>query len=201
MTPFDTADIVKVNVPLSVGGLNATFVGFQKTLDGKEHFAVCLGKWDEVEVPLVRIHSECMTGDLFGSLRCDCGPQLEESIQRIEEHGGIIVYLRQEGRGIGLFNKLLAYTWQDKGLDTFEANERLGLDRDGRSFDVAADMLRRMNVRRIKLLSNNPRKAMQLNEQGIEVVETLPTSTFRSPYNIRYLRSKLETERHSLNLG
>src|SRR5690606_14203700 len=124
--------------------------------DGKEHFAVGFGKWKEQPTPLARIHSECLTGDLFGSRHCDCGDQLNESLSRFRNSGGILLYLRQEGRGIGLYNKLDAYALQARGADTFQANRLLGLGDDLRSFDVAAEMLRALGKTEIRLLSNNP---------------------------------------------
>ena len=138
----------------------------------------------------MRLHSECLTGDVLGSARCDCGPQLREAVERIAEGGGYLLYLRQEGRGIGLYAKLDAYVLQDAGLDTYEANRALGYDDDERDYAVAAQMLAALGVDRVRLLSNNPDKAAQLTRHGIVVTEEVPTAIHRSPDNHRYLAAK-----------
>jgi GTP cyclohydrolase II len=167
---------------------------FDGLADGAEHVAIRLG--EPGPVPLVRVHSECLTGDVLGSERCDCGPQLHESVRRIEAEGGYLLYLRQEGRGIGLYAKLDAYVLQDEGLDTYEANRALGYAEDERDYTVAAQMLRALGESRIALLSNNPDKAAQLTALGIEVVERVPTAVHLSTSNGRYLAAKVRHGHH-----
>ncbi|MBA2953689.1 GTP cyclohydrolase II RibA [Nocardioides sp. MAH-18] len=162
---------------------------FDGLADGAEHLAIRLG--DPGSVPLVRVHSECLTGDVLGSERCDCGPQLHESVRRIEAEGGYLLYLRQEGRGIGLYAKLDAYVLQDEGLDTYEANRALGYAEDARDYTVAAQMLLALGVHRVALLSNNPDKAAQLTALGIDVAQRLPTAAHLSTSNGRYLAAKV----------
>jgi GTP cyclohydrolase II len=179
-----------------------TFTGL---LDGREHLAIGLGDRARAvggfsEVPLVRPHSECLTGDVFGSQRCDCGPQLREAVERIADTGGYVLYLRQEGRGIGLYDKLDAYALQEAGLDTYEANVALGHPADGRDYTVAAQMLHTLQVRRVALLSNNPDKAAQLDQLGIDVLERVPTSVHLSPSNANYLATKARRGLHTLDL-
>lgn len=147
----------------------------------------------------VRIHSECMTGDVFASSRCDCGDQLSYAMQYVANHGGIIVYLRQEGRGIGLVNKMKAYNLQDEGYDTFEANVKLGFHQDARDFGVAADILRELGVSKINLLTNNPQKLSVLSAAGIEVIERIPVEITPSASNQHYLQSKKQVMGHLLN--
>jgi len=142
------------------------------------------------DVPLVRLHSECLTGDVLGSQRCDCGPQLREAVERISESGGYLLYLRQEGRGIGLYNKLDAYALQDSGLDTYEANTALGFGKDERDYTVAAQMLLALGIDDIDLLTNNPDKGAQLEAAGIRVNRQVPTRLHLSPGNGRYLAAK-----------
>ena len=166
-------------------GLVVTFDGLA---DGREHVAVVLG--EPGDVPLVRVHSECLTGDVLGSQRCDCGPQLHEAVRRISRCGGYVLYLRQEGRGIGLYNKLDAYTLQDTGLDTYEANLALGFAPDQRDYGVAAQMLLALGVDTIALLTNNPDKVAQLERAGVRVESRVPTGVHRSPANHRYLDAK-----------
>ena len=149
---------------------------------------------------LVRIHSECLTGDILGSQRCDCGPQLLEAVRRIAAAGGFLLYLRQEGRGIGLYAKLDAYALQDTGLDTYEANLALGYSEDGRNYTVAAQMLRALGVDRVALLSNNPDKAAQLQRFGVTVVERVPTAVHLNAANARYLATKAGRGAHTLDL-
>jgi GTP cyclohydrolase II len=178
---------------------------FDNLIDGREHVALGLGRYaDDVRnvdtsAPLVRPHSECLTGDVFGSQRCDCGPQLREAVERITDSGGYLLYLRQEGRGIGLYAKLDAYTLQDAGLDTYEANRALGWRDDERDYTAAAQMLRALGVRRITLFSSNPDKARQLVDLGIDVVEQIPTSVHRSPANATYLAAKARYGAHLLD--
>ena len=163
-----------------------SFVGL---LDGREHVALALGE-QGTDVPLVRMHSECLTGDVLGSQRCDCGPQLREAVGRISATGGYLLYLRQEGRGIGLYNKIDAYALQDDGLDTYEANLALGFDPDERDYVVAAQMLLAVGVERLDLLTNNPHKVERLEECGIQVRRRVPTGLHLSPVNARYLTAK-----------
>jgi GTP cyclohydrolase II len=175
-----------------------TFTGLA---DGKEHLALGLGDWEHADVPLVRPHSECLTGDVFGSQRCDCGPQLREAVERITEAGGFLLYLRQEGRGIGLYAKLDAYALQDQGLDTYEANRALGRGEDERDYTAAAQMLRALGHREIRLLSNNPDKAVQLDAYGITVESQVSTGVHLSDANERYLVAKRDHTAHTLDLG
>ncbi len=151
-------------------------------------------------MPLVRPHSECLTGDVFGSRRCDCGPQLREAVERIAEAGGYLLYLRQEGRGIGLYSKIEAYALQDSGIDTYDANLALGHEVDERSYVAAAQMLRALGVSRIALLSNNPDKGRQLRSCGLTIVEEVPTGVYVSAANHRYLETKARRGRHTLEL-
>lgn len=193
----------KVRVPLRFPdgwGATADVFTFTGLADGKEHLALGLGDYAGAQVPLVRPHSECMTGDVFGSERCDCGPQLREAMERIGERGGYLLYLRQEGRGIGLYAKLDAYALQDEGLDTYEANLALGRGEDERDYTAAAQMLTALGADRIELLSNNPDKARQLADLGITVARRVPTGVHMSAANIRYLRAKVEHTGHSLAL-
>jgi GTP cyclohydrolase II len=174
-----------------------TFTGL---VDGKEHIALGLGDYRQADVPLVRPHSECLTGDVFGSERCDCGPQLREAVERIAAVGGYLLYLRQEGRGIGLYAKLDAYALQDQGLDTYEANLALGRGEDERDYTAAAQMLAALGTGRVRLLTNNPDKSLQLGALGVEVAEQVPTGVHVSDSNVRYLRAKVEHTGHSLAL-
>ncbi|MCP2327672.1 GTP cyclohydrolase II [Hamadaea flava] len=172
-----------------------TFTGL---VDGKEHLAIGLGDYRDNPIPLVRPHSECLTGDVFGSERCDCGPQLREAVEHIAQTGGFLLYLRQEGRGIGLYAKLDAYALQDAGLDTYAANRALGHGDDERDYTAAAQMLAALDATKIKLLTNNPDKVAQLEEAGITVDETLPTQVHLSTSNARYLRAKVDHTKHTL---
>uniref|UniRef100_UPI00333EEA9B GTP cyclohydrolase II n=1 Tax=Castellaniella defragrans TaxID=75697 RepID=UPI00333EEA9B len=158
---------------------------------GKEHVALTLGDLGTGGPVLARVHSECLTGDALFSQRCDCGAQLEAAMQRIAREGrGLILYLRQEGRGIGLVNKIRAYQLQDQGADTVEANERLGFPADMRRYDLCGPMLAHFGVKRLRLMTNNPRKEQKLADLGIEVVERIPLQVNRNPYNEQYLRTK-----------
>ncbi|XVV17156.1 GTP cyclohydrolase II [Actinoplanes sp. CA-131856] len=201
----------QVTVPLRFGDGYATparVMTFDGLVDGKEHLALGLGDWQRAlkksaaggRAPLVRPHSECLTGDVFGSQRCDCGPQLREAVERIAEQGGILLYLRQEGRGIGLYAKLDAYALQDAGLDTYEANVALGRGEDERDYAPAAQMLLALGADRIRLLSNNPDKALQLEKNGIDVTQRIPTGVHMSPTNVRYLATKASHTAHTIEL-
>lgn len=184
----------------------ARVFSFDGLVDGREHLAFALGECiaphsaDERRVPLIRPHSECLTGDVFGSQRCDCGPQLREAVERIAEAGGYLLYLRQEGRGIGLYSKLEAYALQDAGVDTYDANLALGHDEDERSYAAASQMLHALGVSRVALLSNNPDKARQLRGYGIVVHEQVPTGVYVSVANYRYLATKASRGRHTFEL-
>jgi GTP cyclohydrolase II len=190
----------EVAVPLQLAdgySAPARVFSFEGLADGREHLAFALG--DRADTPLVRLHSECLTGDVFGSRRCDCGPQLREAVERISDAGGYLLYLRQEGRGIGLYEKLDAYALQDAGLDTYEANLALGRGEDERDYLVAAQMLKALGVPRVALLSNNPDKARQLRQLGVTVAERVPTGVHLSPENGRYLETKARRGRHTLD--
>jgi GTP cyclohydrolase II len=200
-----------VDVPLRFGDgytTTARVFTFTGLADGAEHLAFGLGDWPGAlhrstaggVPPLVRPHSECLTGDVFGSERCDCGPQLREAVERIAESGGFLLYLRQEGRGIGLYAKLDAYALQDRGLDTYEANLALGHGEDERDYTAAAQMLTVLGADRIDLLSNNPDKAAQLTALGIDVVTQVPTEVHLSAANARYLAAKRNHTAHTLDL-
>jgi GTP cyclohydrolase II len=200
-----------VQVPLQFEdgySTTAEVVTFTGLADGLEHLALGLGPWREAvasagaggDAPLVRPHSECLTGDVFGSQRCDCGPQLREAVELIAETGGLLLYLRQEGRGIGLYAKLDAYALQDSGLDTYEANVALGRGEDERDYTAAAQMLAALDVPTIRLLSNNPDKAAQLEALGVEVSERIPTGVHVSDANLRYLSAKVSHTQHTIAL-
>ncbi|MFF4729910.1 GTP cyclohydrolase II [Streptomyces mirabilis] len=202
MRDFPTATVrTRVTVPLRFGdgySVDAELVTFHGLADDKEHLAVVLGK--PGATPLVRLHSECLTGDVFGSARCDCGPQLREAVEQIAERGGVLLYLRQEGRGIGLYNKLDAYALQDQGLDTYAANAALGLPEDDRDYTAAAQMLQALGIDDLDLLSNNPDKAEQLRDLGVTVSHRVPTGVFTTAHNVRYLRAKVLQTQHTLPL-
>jgi 3,4-dihydroxy 2-butanone 4-phosphate synthase/GTP cyclohydrolase II len=198
------------SIPLENRWGRWTLHGFASVLDSEPHLALCMGpigvlneKGDSVDVDhpvLVRVHSQCLTGDVFGSMRCDCGEQLDEAMARIAEAGeGAIVYLRQEGRGIGLLNKLHAYRLQDQGLDTVEANERLGFPADKRDYGIGAQILRDLGLRRIRILTNNPKKTSRLEVYGLEVVEQRPLQVKANRVNRRYLETKREKFGHLLD--
>jgi GTP cyclohydrolase II len=200
-----------VPVPLQFTDGYATssvVVTFDGLVDGREHLALCLGDWaaavergaDGGPAPFVRLHSECLTGDVFGSQRCDCGPQLREAVERVATVGGFLLYLRQEGRGIGLYAKLEAYALQDAGLDTYEANLALGHNEDERDYTVAAQMLLALGVERVALLSNNPDKAQQLSRLGVTVAERVPTGVHLSAANADYLAAKARRAAHTIHV-
>jgi GTP cyclohydrolase II len=175
-------------------------VAFRPSDGGPEHLALLIGRPGSVPVPvpLVRLHSACLTGDVLGSLKCDCGPQLRAAVARLAETGGILLYLQQEGRGIGLLNKLRAYRLQDQGFDTVDANLRLGFGEDERDFDLGAVMLRQLGVDRIRLLSNNPLKAEALAAHGVAVDALVPHQFGENPHNAAYLDTKRVRQRHRL---
>ena len=193
----------RVSVPLRFAdgySTTAEVVTFAGLADGKEHLALALGDVAGAEVPLVRPHSECLTGDVLGSERCDCGPQLREAVERIASVGGYLLYLRQEGRGIGLYAKLDAYALQDLGMDTYEANRALGHADDERDYTAAAQMLAALDAGRIDLLTNNPDKVLQLEGLDIEVPALVPTGVHLNETNADYLAAKVRRQQHTLEL-
>jgi 3,4-dihydroxy 2-butanone 4-phosphate synthase/GTP cyclohydrolase II len=176
-------------------------IPFIQTSNGMEHAALIKGEWEADEPILVRMHSSCITGDIFGSCRCDCGDQLHESMKMIEnEEKGIIVYLNQEGRGIGFTNKMKAYKLQEEGLDTAEANLRLGFAVDERDYGVGASILHELGVNKIRLLTNNPQKRAGLEGYGLEIVENVPIVIPPNPFNEKYLKTKEMSMGHSLGI-
>ncbi|MGY3569474.1 GTP cyclohydrolase II [Vibrio sp. SCSIO 43135] len=195
---------VRARVDLKVGAksnIDAEILSFSDLKTDKEHVAVIFKQADlQGDAPLVRMHSECLTGDVFHSSRCDCGEQLEETINKMGEHGGIILYLRQEGRGIGLYNKIDAYRLQSEGMNTYEANNHLGFGDDLRDFTEAAQMLDALGVKQIRLVTNNPKKVKELKENGIEIVEVVNTSAHIKHGNESYLQAKVSHGKHNLKL-
>ena len=180
---------VEVQLPTIYGTFRA--IGYTNVLDGKEHVALVKGEIKEDEPVLVRVHSECLTGDVFGSNRCDCGPQLHSALEQIEAAGnGVLLYMRQEGRGIGLINKLKAYKLQEEGLDTVEANQELGFKPDLRDYGIGAQILRDLGIQQLKIMTNNPRKIKGLNGYGLEVVERVPIQMPAKKENEKYLHTK-----------
>ena len=170
---------------------------FEENTTGQEHIALSMGNVANNEPVLIRVHSECLTGDSFGSLRCDCGPQLEAAMQKVAQaQRGVILYLRQEGRGIGLVNKVRAYALQDQGADTVEANEQLGFAPDLREYDMCEVMLKHLGISHVRLMTNNPLKVAALQQHGIQVVERVPLLTGRNPHNDQYLDTKEEKMGH-----
>jgi len=174
--------------------------GFEDLETGQEHVALTLGDFSDCKPVLARVHSECLTGDALFSMRCDCGYQLNEAMRMIAEEGrGILLYLRQEGRGIGLLNKIRAYSLQDQGADTVEANERLGFSADLRDYGICQGILSHLNISKLKLMTNNPRKVEALSEFGIEIVERVSIQVGKNPHNEGYLTTKAEKLGHLLN--
>ncbi len=188
---------VVVDLPTAFGDFN--LVAYKQTTNGQDHLALTKGTWDKNEAVLVRVHSSCLTGDVFGSCRCDCGPQLHRAMEIIEKEGkGVILYMNQEGRGIGLLNKLKAYKLQEQGMDTVEANLELGFKMDERDYGVGAQILRDLGVSKIRLLTNNPRKRAGLTGYGLEIVENLPIEIAPNSHNHLYLKTKRDKMGHDL---
>ena len=176
-------------------------IPFRQKSNGLEHMALIKGEWTEDEPVLVRVHSSCATGDILGSLRCDCGEQLHKSLQMIEKEGkGVVVYMQQEGRGIGLMNKIAAYKLQEEGLDTVEANVHLGFKPDERDYGCGAQMLRYLGIHKMRLMTNNPTKRVGLEAYGLEIVENVPIEVTPNEYDYRYLKTKKERMGHTLHL-
>lgn len=188
----------EVDMPTQYGHFR--LIPFRQKSGGLEHVALIKGEWAEDESILVRVHSSCVTGDIFGSRRCDCGEQLHRAMQRIEQEGrGVVLYLNQEGRGIGLMAKIAAYKLQEEGLDTVEANVHLGYDPDERDYGVGAQILRLLGVRKMRLMTNNPVKRVGLEAYGLEITENVPIEIEPNAYNERYLHTKKERMGHTLH--
>ena len=189
----------EVDMPTAYGHFQ--LIPFRQKSNGLEHFALIKGKWSDDEPVMVRVHSSCATGDILGSMRCDCGEQLHKALEMIEKEGkGILVYMQQEGRGIGLMNKIAAYKLQEEGYDTVDANTHLGFKPDERDYGCGAQMLRHLGVHKMRLLTNNPVKRVGLEAYGLEIVENIPIETTPNPYNIGYLKTKKERMGHNLHL-
>lgn len=190
----------EVDLPTQYGHFR--LVPFRQKSNGMEHMALIKGEWKEDEPILVRVHSSCATGDILGSMRCDCGEQLHRSLQMIEREGkGVVVYMQQEGRGIGLMNKIAAYKLQEEGMDTVEANVHLGFKPDERDYGCGAQMLRHLGVHKMRLMTNNPTKRVGLEAYGLEIVENVPIEISPNPYDYRYLKTKQERMGHTLHLS
>lgn len=191
---------VEVDMPTEFGHFH--LIPFRQKSNGLEHIALIKGEWEKDEPILVRVHSSCMTGDIFGSCRCDCGGQLHKSMQMVQEAGkGVVVYMNQEGRGIGLMSKMEAYKLQEEGLDTVDANLHLGFAADERDYGVGAQILRSVGVTKMKLMSNNPVKRVGLEAYGLEITETVPIEIAPNQYNERYLKTKKERMGHTLHFN
>ena len=190
-------ELVEVNMPTKYGDFKLK--AFKQTTTGEEHLALIKGEWNKNEPIMVRVHSSCFTGDIIGSLRCDCGDQLASAMKMIEKEGkGVIIYMNQEGRGIGLINKLKAYKLQEEGYDTLDANLKLGYKGDARDYGVGAQILRSVNISKMRLLSNNPKKRVGLIGYGIEIIETVAIEMKSNKYNKLYLKTKRDKMGHSL---
>ena len=187
-----------VHLPTKFGDFMITT--FRQKSNGLEHVALTKGNWGKDEPILVRVHSSCATGDIFGSLRCECGEQLEEALKRIEKEGkGVLIYMNQEGRGIGLMNKIKAYKLQEEGLDTVDANIHLGFQADERDYGVGAHILRELGVSKMKLMTNNPTKRIGLESYGLEIVENISIEIQPNRYNLRYIKTKKERMGHNIS--
>lgn len=189
----------KVDMPTKYGHFK--LIPFRQISTGVEHMALVKGEWEPEESILVRVHSSCATGDILGSMRCDCGEQLHKAMQMIDKAGkGVLIYMQQEGRGIGLMNKIAAYKLQEEGYDTVEANVHLGFKPDERDYGCGAQMLRHLNVHKMRLITNNPTKRVGLEAYGLEIVENIPIEIEPTPYDYRYLKTKQERMGHHLHL-
>jgi 3,4-dihydroxy 2-butanone 4-phosphate synthase / GTP cyclohydrolase II len=188
---------IEVNMPTEYGDFK--LVAYQQTNSQEIHMALVKGTWEKDEPVLVRVHSSCVTGDIFGSCRCDCGPQLHHAMQLVEQEGkGVVLYMKQEGRGIGLLNKLRAYKLQESGLDTVEANLQLGFDMDERDYGIGAQILRDLGITKIKLITNNPKKRVGLMGYGLEIVDNVSIEILPNPHNETYLRTKRDKLGHTI---
>lgn len=189
----------EVDMPTLFGHFH--LIPFRQTSNGLEHIALIKGEWKEDESVLVRVHSSCATGDILGSQRCDCGEQLHKSMQMIEKEGkGVIIYMQQEGRGIGLMNKIAAYKLQEQGMDTVDANVHLGFKPDERDYGCGAQMLRHLGIHKMRLMTNNPTKRVGLEAYGLEIVENIPIEVSPNKYDVKYLRTKRDRMGHQLHL-
>jgi 3,4-dihydroxy 2-butanone 4-phosphate synthase/GTP cyclohydrolase II len=189
----------RVDLPTCYG--HFPLIPFRQKSNGLEHMALIKGEWQENEPVLVRVHSSCATGDILGSMRCDCGEQLHKSLEMIEREGkGVVIYMQQEGRGIGLMNKIAAYKLQEEGLDTVEANVHLGFKPDERDYGCGAQMLRHLGIHKMRLMTNNPTKRVGLEAYGLEIVENVPIEVSPNQYDYRYLKTKQERMGHTLHL-
>jgi 3,4-dihydroxy 2-butanone 4-phosphate synthase / GTP cyclohydrolase II len=190
-------EIVRVDMPTKFG--HFTLVAFNEKNTSNEHLALIKGSWEKDEAVLVRVHSSCFTGDILGSLRCDCGEQLQKAMKMVEKEGrGAILYMNQEGRGIGLLNKLKAYRLQEQGMDTVEANLHLGFQMDQRDYGVGAQMLRHLNITKLRLISNNPKKRVGLVGYGLEIIENVSLEVEANPHNEKYLLTKRDKLGHDI---
>lgn len=195
---------IRAKVDLLVGqasNIPAEIVSFNGLDSTKEHIALLFSPISAKSAPLVRMHSECLTGDVFHSSRCDCGEQLDETITKMSQEGGVLLYLRQEGRGIGLYNKIDAYELQSQGMNTYEANNHLGFADDLRDFSDAANMLKALGVNKIKLITNNPKKIKELEDLGIEIEQVIATKVHLKKGNEHYLQAKREHGNHNLKIS
>lgn len=189
--------VIEVNLPTRYGDFR--LAAYEEILTGDVHLALFKGEWEEAEPVLVRVHSQCVTGDIFGSARCDCGDQLAHAMQQVEREGkGLILYMKQEGRGIGLLNKLRAYKLQEEGMDTVEANEALGFKMDHRDYGIGCQIIRDLGIRKLRLMTNNPRKRIALGGYGLEIVDRVPVEIPPGKHNQGYLRTKRDRMGHEL---
>lgn len=190
-------EIVRVDMPTKFGDFK--LVAFSEKLSSNEHLALIKGEWEKDEPVMVRVHSSCFTGDILGSLRCDCGEQLQGAMRMVEKEGkGAILYMNQEGRGIGLLNKLKAYKLQEQGLDTVEANLHLGFQMDQRDYGIGAQILRHLGINKLRLISNNPKKRVGLIGYGLEIMENIPIEVAPNPHNEKYLQAKRDKLGHEI---
>jgi 3,4-dihydroxy 2-butanone 4-phosphate synthase/GTP cyclohydrolase II len=191
--------VVEVDMPTKYGHFKLVVFRERNDPSGLEHLALIKGTWSDDEPVLVRVHSSCFTGDILGSLRCDCGEQLHCAMEMVEAEGkGVVLYMNQEGRGIGLVNKLKAYRLQEQGMDTVEANLHLGFPMDKRDYGLGAQILRHLGISKIRLISNNPRKRAGLKGYGMEIIENIPVKIEPNPHNERYLDTKRDKMGHIL---